>query len=148
MKVTRGDVIKQQLEINTLISIVGRQQAEITRQQAEIEKLKEENAQLKAEDEVRERQLQQMRLVDNTRGIEMNRMKESNSKLQKLAESLKERHDFMKECYDSRNTMIVDGVKKITESSVVVRKREDILWNDRCKQQELGSAQGTSNGTG
>ncbi|MFS8001836.1 hypothetical protein Hanom_Chr13g01195041 [Helianthus anomalus] len=64
-----------------------------------------------------------MRATDNTRGIEMNRMKESSSKLQKLAENLKERHDFMKEWYDSRNTTIVDGVKKIIESSEIVRKR-------------------------
>ncbi|KAF5821026.1 hypothetical protein HanXRQr2_Chr01g0008971 [Helianthus annuus] len=137
IKATRGDLIKQQLEINTLNSTVGRQQAEITRQQAEIEQLKTENASLKAADEVRERQLQQMHAADNTRGIEMNRMKESNSKLQKLAESLKERHDYMKEWYDSRNTTIADGVKKITECSEIVRKRVNILWNDRCKQQEV-----------
>ncbi|MFS8030096.1 hypothetical protein Hanom_Chr17g01530081 [Helianthus anomalus] len=67
----------------------------------------------------------------------MNRMKESSSKLQKLAENLKERHDFMKEWYDSRNTTIVNGVKKITESSEIVRKRASILWNDQCKQQEV-----------
>ncbi|KAJ0566132.1 hypothetical protein HanIR_Chr06g0270371 [Helianthus annuus] len=78
-----------------------------------------------------------MRAADNTRGIEMNHMKESNLKLQKLAENLKERHDYMKEWYDSRNTMIADGVKRITESSEIVRKRVNILWNDRCKQQEV-----------
>ncbi|MFS8032419.1 hypothetical protein Hanom_Chr17g01557571 [Helianthus anomalus] len=32
IKATRADMIKQQLEINTLNSTVGRQQAEITRQ--------------------------------------------------------------------------------------------------------------------
>ncbi|MFS7965948.1 hypothetical protein Hanom_Chr09g00768131 [Helianthus anomalus] len=115
IKDTRADSIKQQLEINTLNATVGRQAAENTRQQAEIDQLKAKNASLKAADEVRERQLQQMRAADNTRGIEMNRMKESSSPLQKLAESLKERHDFMKQSYDSRNTTIVDGVKKINE---------------------------------
>ncbi|MFS7939720.1 hypothetical protein Hanom_Chr05g00455231 [Helianthus anomalus] len=48
----------EKLEINTLNSTVGHQQAEITRQQAEIEQLKAENACLKAADEERERQLQ------------------------------------------------------------------------------------------
>ncbi|KAF5774600.1 hypothetical protein HanRHA438_Chr13g0612821 [Helianthus annuus] len=60
MNATRSDVIKQQLESNTLKSTVQRQQAEITRQQAEIELLKAENARLKDADEERERQLQQM----------------------------------------------------------------------------------------
>ncbi|MFS8021889.1 hypothetical protein Hanom_Chr16g01432781 [Helianthus anomalus] len=78
-----------------------------------------------------------MRAADNKRGLEMNLMKESSSKLQKLAENLKERHDFTKEWYDSRNTTIVDEVKKITESSEIVRKRANIMWNDRCKQQEV-----------
>ncbi|KAF5797967.1 hypothetical protein HanRHA438_Chr07g0297801 [Helianthus annuus] len=137
MQATRADSIRQQLEINTLNSTVRRQAAEITRQQTEIDQLKAENASLKAADEVRERQLLQMRAVDNARGIEMNHMKESSSKLQQLAENLKERHDFMKEWYNSRNTTIVDGVKKITESSEIVRKRVNILWNDRCKQQEV-----------
>ncbi|KAJ0669348.1 hypothetical protein HanPI659440_Chr17g0700131 [Helianthus annuus] len=81
VKATRADMIKQQLEINTLNSIVGRQAAEITRQQTEIDQLKAENASLKAADEVRERQLQQMRAADNTCGIEMNHMKESSSAL-------------------------------------------------------------------
>ncbi|MFS7952000.1 hypothetical protein Hanom_Chr07g00601821 [Helianthus anomalus] len=112
------------LEINTLNATFGQQAAEITRQQTEIDQLKAENASLKAADEVRERQLLQMRAADNARGIEMNRMKESSSKHQQLAKNLKERHDFMKEWYDSRNTTIVDGVKKITESSEIVRKRK------------------------
>ncbi|KAF5803120.1 hypothetical protein HanRHA438_Chr06g0276831 [Helianthus annuus] len=94
INVTRADSIRKQLKINTLNSTVGRQQAEITRQQAEIERLKAENASLKAADEVRERQLQQVGASDNTRGIEMNRMKESSSQLQRLADALKERHDF------------------------------------------------------
>ncbi|MFS8021883.1 hypothetical protein Hanom_Chr16g01432711 [Helianthus anomalus] len=43
----------------------------------------------------------------------------------------------MKQLYDSRNTTMVDGVKKITESFEIVRKRVNILWADRCKQQEV-----------
>ncbi|MFS7956088.1 hypothetical protein Hanom_Chr07g00650441 [Helianthus anomalus] len=78
-----------------------------------------------------------MRAADNTRGIEMNRMKESNSKLQKLVESLKERHNYMKEWYDSRNTTIADRVKKITDGAEFVRKRVNIPWTYRCKQQEV-----------
>ncbi|MFS8016133.1 hypothetical protein Hanom_Chr15g01364851 [Helianthus anomalus] len=67
----------------------------------------------------------------------MNCMKESNSILQKLAEGLKKRHDFMKQWYDSRNTTIVDGVKKINEGYEFLRKRVNTLWGDRCKQQEV-----------
>ncbi|MFS7926971.1 hypothetical protein Hanom_Chr04g00303631 [Helianthus anomalus] len=137
INVTRVDSIKQRLEINTIKSTIGRQQAEITRQQAEIEQLKVENASLKAADEARERQLQQICEADNTRGIEMNLMKESSSQLQRLADALKEKHDFMKQWYDSRNTTIVDGVKKITEGYEFLRKRVNILWGDRCKQQEV-----------
>ncbi|KAF5818810.1 hypothetical protein HanXRQr2_Chr02g0070351 [Helianthus annuus] len=137
IKTTRVDSIKQQLEINTFNATIGRQAVEITRQQAEIEQLKAENASLKVADEVSERQLQQMCAADNTRGIEMNRMKESNSILQKLGEGLKERHDYMKQWYDSRNTTIVDGVKKINEGYEFLRRQANILWNDRCKQQEV-----------
>ncbi|MFS8016938.1 hypothetical protein Hanom_Chr15g01374391 [Helianthus anomalus] len=137
IKATRADSIRQQLEINTLNATVGRQATEITRQQAEIDQLKAKNANSKAADEVRERQLQQMRAADNTRGIEMNRMKENNSLLQKLAKGLKERHDFMKQWYDSRNTTIVDGVKKINEAYEFLRMRVNTLWNERCKPQEL-----------
>ncbi|MFS7996221.1 hypothetical protein Hanom_Chr12g01127381 [Helianthus anomalus] len=78
-----------------------------------------------------------MRAADNTRGIEMNRMKESSSQLQRLAEALKERHGYMKEWYNSRNTTIVDGVKRITDGFESVRKRVNILWADRRKQQEV-----------
>ncbi|KAF5755322.1 hypothetical protein HanRHA438_Chr17g0811471 [Helianthus annuus] len=137
INLTKGDMIKQQLEINTLNSTVGQQQAEITCQQAEIEQLKAENARLKAADEEKERQLQQMRAADNTRGIEMNRMKERSSELQRLAEALKEKHDYMKEWYNSRNTTIVDGVKRINDGFEAVRKGVNILWGDRCKQQEV-----------
>ncbi|KAJ0710541.1 hypothetical protein HanOQP8_Chr09g0313591 [Helianthus annuus] len=137
INVTKGDLIKQLLEINTLNSTVGRQQAEITRQQAEIEQLEAENASLKAADEERERQLQQMRAADNTPGIEMNQLKERSSQLQRLAEALKEKHDYMKEWYNSRNTTIVDGVKQITEGFEFVRKHVNILLADRCKQQEV-----------
>ncbi|KAJ0555604.1 hypothetical protein HanIR_Chr07g0304001 [Helianthus annuus] len=137
INLTRSDMIKQQLEINTLNSTVGRQQAEITRQQAEIEQLKAENARLKTADEERERQLQQMRAADNTRGIDMNRLKERRTHVQRLAETLKEKHDDMREWYNSHSTMITDGVKKITDGFEFVRKRVNILWGDRCKQQEV-----------
>ncbi|KAF5804219.1 hypothetical protein HanXRQr2_Chr05g0194591 [Helianthus annuus] len=137
IKGTRADMIKQQVEINTLNATVGRQAAEITRQQAEIDQLKAENANLKAADEIRERQPQQMYAADNTCGIVMNRMKESSSALQRLADALKERHDNMKQWYGSRNTTIVDGVKKINEGYELLRKRVNTLWNDRCKQQEV-----------
>ncbi|KAM0052381.1 hypothetical protein Hdeb2414_s0007g00247581 [Helianthus debilis subsp. tardiflorus] len=137
INVTRSNMIKQQLEINTLNSIVVHQQAEITRQQAEIEQLKAENAHLKTDDEERERQLQQMRAADNTRGIDMNRLKERNIEVQRFAETLKEKHDDMKECYNIRNTKITDGVKRITDGFDAVRKRVNILCGDRCKQQEV-----------
>ncbi|KAF5788758.1 hypothetical protein HanXRQr2_Chr09g0362801 [Helianthus annuus] len=112
INVTRSDMIKKQLEMNTLNSTVERQQAEITRQQAEIEQLKAENARLKAADEEIERHLEQMRAADNTRGIDMNHLKERSTQVQRLAETLKEKHDDMREWYNSRNTTITDGVKK------------------------------------
>ncbi|MFS7945792.1 hypothetical protein Hanom_Chr06g00528341 [Helianthus anomalus] len=130
-------MIIQQLEINTLKSIVGLQQAEITRQQAEIEQLKAENARLKGADEERERQLEQMRAADNTRGIDMNRLKERSTQVHRLAETLKEKHDDMREWYNSCNTIITDGVKKITDGFEFVRRHVNILWGDRCKQQEV-----------
>ncbi|MFS7977771.1 hypothetical protein Hanom_Chr10g00907881 [Helianthus anomalus] len=114
--VTRSDMIKQQLEKNALNSTVQRQQAEITRQQAEIEQLKAENARLKTADEERE-----SRSTD----------------VQRLAETLKEKHDDMKEWYNIRNTKITDGVKRITDGFDALRKRVNILWGDRCKQQEV-----------
>ncbi|MFS7928116.1 hypothetical protein Hanom_Chr04g00317071 [Helianthus anomalus] len=43
----------------------------------------------------------------------------------------------MKQWYDSRNTTIVDGVKKIIEGYEFLRKRVNTLWGDRCKQQEV-----------
>ncbi|KAJ0749512.1 hypothetical protein HanLR1_Chr05g0170771 [Helianthus annuus] len=136
MNITKSDVIKQQLEMNTLKSIVQRQQAEITRQQVEIDQLKAENARIKAADEERKHQLQQMRDADNARGIDMNRLKERSTTVQRLAETLKAKHDDMKEWYNSHNTKITDGVKKINDRFEIVRKRVNIIWADRCKQQE------------
>ncbi|KAJ0512631.1 hypothetical protein HanHA300_Chr10g0348351 [Helianthus annuus] len=78
-----------------------------------------------------------MRATDNSRGIEMNCMKERSSELQRLVEAVKEKHDYMKEWYNSRNTKIVDGVKRITEGFEFVRRRVNIPWADRCKQQEV-----------
>ncbi|KAJ0695304.1 hypothetical protein HanLR1_Chr10g0344071 [Helianthus annuus] len=122
INLTRAAMLKQEVKINTLNSTVDRQQAEI-------EQLKAENASLKAADEARERQSQQMRAADNTRGIEMNRM---NSKFQRLAEDLEERHDLMKQW----NT-IVDGVKKINASQEILRKQVNTLWSERCKPEEV-----------
>ncbi|KAF5788425.1 hypothetical protein HanXRQr2_Chr10g0463851 [Helianthus annuus] len=130
INVTTSDMIKQQLEINTLNSTVGRQQAEI-------EQLKAENECLKAADEERERQLQQMRAADNTRGIDMNRLKERSIQVQRQADTLKEKHDDMKEWYNIRNNKITDGVKRITDGFEFLRKRVNILWGDRCKQQQV-----------
>ncbi|MFS7938094.1 hypothetical protein Hanom_Chr05g00435411 [Helianthus anomalus] len=136
INVTRSDVIKQQLEMNTLKSNVQRQQAEITRQQAEIEQRKAENARLKATDEEGECQLHQMRAADNARGIDMNRLKERSITVQSLTETLKAKHDDMKEWYNSRKTKITYGLKKINDGFEFVRKGVNILWADRCKQQE------------
>ncbi|MFS7965883.1 hypothetical protein Hanom_Chr09g00767381 [Helianthus anomalus] len=136
MNVTKSDVIKQQLEMNMLKSTVQQQQAEITRQQADIKQLKAENVLLKAADEERVRQLQQMRAVDNARGIGLNHLKERSTVVQRLAEALKANQYVMKEWYNSRNTKITDGIKKINDGFEMVRKRVNILWVDRCKQQE------------
>ncbi|KAJ0725893.1 hypothetical protein HanPI659440_Chr12g0464061 [Helianthus annuus] len=76
IRITKNDQIAQQVEINTLNSTVEQQQTVIGRQQAEIDQLKVENARLKTADEARE---------------------QSSSILQKLAEDLKGRCDFMKE---------------------------------------------------
>ncbi|KAJ0605345.1 hypothetical protein HanHA300_Chr02g0061981 [Helianthus annuus] len=136
MNITKSDFIKKQLEMNTLKSTVQRQQAEITRQQSEIDQLKAENARLKDANEERVRGLQQMRAADNARGIDMNHLKERSAAVQRLAEALKAKHDDMKEWYNSRNTKITDGVKKINDGFEIVRKRVNIMWVDRCKQQE------------
>ncbi|MFS7939719.1 hypothetical protein Hanom_Chr05g00455221 [Helianthus anomalus] len=67
----------------------------------------------------------------------MNRLKERSFQVQRLAETLKEKHDDMKGWYNIRNTKITDGVKRITHGFEFVRKRVNILWGDRCKQQEV-----------
>ncbi|MFS7945797.1 hypothetical protein Hanom_Chr06g00528391 [Helianthus anomalus] len=105
--------------------------------QMQIEQLKAENARLKGADEERERQLEQMRAADNTRGIDMNRLKERSTQVHRLAETLKEKHDDMREWYNSCNTIITDGVKKITDGFEFVRRHANILWGDRWKQQEV-----------
>ncbi|KAF5774599.1 hypothetical protein HanRHA438_Chr13g0612811 [Helianthus annuus] len=66
----------------------------------------------------------------------MNRLKERSTILQRLAEALKAKHEDMKEWYNIRNTKITDGVKRITDGFKIVRKRVNIIWVDRCKQQE------------
>ncbi|MFS7903097.1 hypothetical protein Hanom_Chr01g00019991 [Helianthus anomalus] len=113
IKVTKNDQISHQVDIDRLKSTVGEQQAVIQRQQAEIDQLKAENARLKAADEERQR---------------------SSSILQKLAEDLKSRCDYMKEWYDSRNTTILEGAKKINAGYEFLRTRVATLWEDRCKQ--------------
>ncbi|KAF5767103.1 hypothetical protein HanXRQr2_Chr14g0620431 [Helianthus annuus] len=76
-----------------------------------------------------------MRAAHNARGIDMNRLKEKSIEVQRLAETLKSKHDDMKEWYNSRNTKITDGVKRINDGFENVRKRVNIMWVDRCKQQ-------------
>ncbi|MFS8018825.1 hypothetical protein Hanom_Chr15g01396611 [Helianthus anomalus] len=67
----------------------------------------------------------------------MNRLKERSTTVQRLVEALKAKHDDMREWYNSRNTTITDGVKRINDGFEAVRKRVNILWGDRCKQQEV-----------
>ncbi|KAJ0529210.1 hypothetical protein HanHA89_Chr10g0375161 [Helianthus annuus] len=43
----------------------------------------------------------------------------------------------MKECYNSRNTTLVDGFNSIKDAFELRRKRVNILWSDRCKEQEI-----------
>ncbi|MFS7914554.1 hypothetical protein Hanom_Chr02g00154801 [Helianthus anomalus] len=78
-----------------------------------------------------------MRAADNARGIEMNRLKDRSTTVQRVAEALKAKHDDMREWYNSQNTTITDGVKRINDGFEAVRKRVNILWGNRCKQQEV-----------
>ncbi|KAJ0794566.1 hypothetical protein HanPI659440_Chr04g0140631 [Helianthus annuus] len=116
IRITKNDQISHQVVIERLKYTVGEQQATIQRQQAEIDFLKAENVRLKAAEAERDRR---------------------SSVLQKLAEDLKGRCDFMKDWYESRNTTIAEGVKKITGGYDFLRKRVATLWEDRCKQQEI-----------
>ncbi|MFS8004779.1 hypothetical protein Hanom_Chr13g01229761 [Helianthus anomalus] len=65
-----------------------------------------------------------MRVADKTRGIDMNRLKERSIQVQRLADTLKEKHDDMKEWYNIRNNKITDGVKRITDGFEFLRKRD------------------------
>ncbi|KAJ0699146.1 hypothetical protein HanRHA438_Chr10g0436161 [Helianthus annuus] len=130
MTSTRSTVITQQLEINKLKAIVERQLVEIT-------ELRAENEQLKAADAEQAKQLLQMRAADNARGIELNKVKEQSISVQQSADQLVEKHDFMKEWYDSRNPTLVDGFNTIKNAFEISRKRVNILWSDRCKEQEI-----------
>ncbi|MFS8034418.1 putative 4-coumarate--CoA ligase [Helianthus anomalus] len=58
----------------------------------------------------------QMRAPDNARGIELNRVKEQSIYVQRSAERLVERLNFMKEWYNSRNTTLVDGFNTIKDA--------------------------------
>ncbi|MFS7930500.1 hypothetical protein Hanom_Chr04g00345041 [Helianthus anomalus] len=117
-------------KINTLKETVRRQQAEIAKLQAE-------NERLKATDDERARQLLQMRATDNARGIELNRVKDQSIAMKHSTDRLAERHDFMKNWYDSRNTTLVDGFKSIKDAFEISRKKVNILWSGRCKAQQI-----------
>ncbi|KAJ0807575.1 hypothetical protein HanOQP8_Chr00c018g0685651 [Helianthus annuus] len=78
-----------------------------------------------------------MRAADNARGIKLNRVKEQSIAVKQSADRLAKRHDFMKELYDRRNTTLVDGFKSIKTAFEISRKRVNILWSDRCKEQEI-----------
>ncbi|MFS7984269.1 hypothetical protein Hanom_Chr11g00984511 [Helianthus anomalus] len=144
MIANRNTVLKQQVEINKLKENVSKQLAEIIQLRAENERLKVANneqarqmVQLQAADDERARQLLQMRAADNTRGIELNRVKEQSIAMKQSADRLAERHNFMKNWYDTRNTTLVDGFKLIKDAFEISRKRVNIMWNDRCKAQEV-----------
>ncbi|MFS7920526.1 hypothetical protein Hanom_Chr03g00225901 [Helianthus anomalus] len=102
-----------------------------------IEQLKAKNARLKAVDEVREWELLQMRAADNAHGIEMNRLKERSTKVQRIADSLKAKHDYMRQWYNSRNTTLTEGFKNIKDNVKLCAKRVNIMWYERCKQIEI-----------
>ncbi|KAM0029565.1 hypothetical protein Hdeb2414_s0018g00527541 [Helianthus debilis subsp. tardiflorus] len=114
--ITKRDQVSQLVQIERLKTAVGAQQATIQNQQEEIDRLKAENERLKASEVERDRR---------------------SSVLQKLAEDLKGRCDFMKNWYETRNTTIAEGVKTMTKGYEFLRKRVATLWEDRCKQQEI-----------
>ncbi|MFS7945360.1 hypothetical protein Hanom_Chr06g00523371 [Helianthus anomalus] len=60
----------------------------------------------------------------------MNHLKERSIAVQRLAETLKAKHDDMKEWYNSRNTKIIDGVKKINDGFEIFRKGVNVMWAD------------------
>ncbi|MFS8018655.1 putative histone-like protein H-NS [Helianthus anomalus] len=122
--------VAQQLEINSLKEIMGKQHAEI-------EHLRAENAQLRVADAERETQLQQMRAVYNAHGIDMNRLKERITVFLRTAEKLSGKYDEITEWYNSRNKTIADNIKQMTSNYEVTRKRVNLLWADRCKAQEV-----------
>ncbi|KAM0031963.1 hypothetical protein Hdeb2414_s0016g00469871 [Helianthus debilis subsp. tardiflorus] len=131
MSSTRNTVIKQeQLEINTLKSTVERQQAEITQ-------LGAKNERFKGVDAERTAQLLQMRAADNACNIEMNRLKEQSASVQRSADKLVARHDDMKEWYNNRNTTLVEGFTSIKDAFEISRNMVNILWSERCKEQEI-----------
>ncbi|MFS8034422.1 hypothetical protein Hanom_Chr17g01580971 [Helianthus anomalus] len=43
----------------------------------------------------------------------------------------------MKEWYNSRNTTLVDGFNTIKDAFKISRRRVNILWSNRCKEQEI-----------
>ncbi|MFS7954773.1 hypothetical protein Hanom_Chr07g00634481 [Helianthus anomalus] len=108
--------------IASTIRATTSQQA-LERQQRKFSEMQQDE---KAADEERKHQLQQIRAADNARGIDMNHLKEWSTTVQRLAETLKAKHDDMKEWYNSRNTKITDGVKKINDGfeNETLKKRD------------------------
>ncbi|MFS8026657.1 hypothetical protein Hanom_Chr16g01489321 [Helianthus anomalus] len=83
-----------------------------------------------------------MRAADNTRGIDMNCMKERSSEIQRLAEALKEKHDYMKEWdHDSEDPGNPDPSATLEQPPATTSSQLVVL-----KDSQLGSSQGTSSG--
>ncbi|KAJ0715941.1 hypothetical protein HanPI659440_Chr13g0507141 [Helianthus annuus] len=78
-----------------------------------------------------------MRVADNTYGIEMNRLKERSIEVQRIADSLKAKHDDMRQWYNSRNTTSTEGFKNIKDNVELYAKRVNIMRSERCKQLEI-----------
>ncbi|MFS7936530.1 hypothetical protein Hanom_Chr05g00416661 [Helianthus anomalus] len=75
--------------------------------------------------------------ADNARGIEMNRLKEQSISIQRSLVKLVARNDDMKKWYDSRNTTLVGGFNSIKAAFELSRKRVNILWSNRRKEEEI-----------
>ncbi|MFS7911599.1 hypothetical protein Hanom_Chr02g00120051 [Helianthus anomalus] len=78
-----------------------------------------------------------MRVANNARGIEMNRLKERSTEVQRIADSLKAKHDDMRQWYNSINTTLTEGFKNIKDNVELCAKRVNIMWSKRCKHMEI-----------
>ncbi|MFS8001082.1 hypothetical protein Hanom_Chr13g01186021 [Helianthus anomalus] len=67
----------------------------------------------------------------------MNRLKEQSASVQRSTDRLVATHDDMKEWYNNRNTTLVEGFNSIKDAFEISRKRVNILWSERCKEQEI-----------